>query len=59
MEDYFENIDARINNKISSGIKQGMNLVLTKIDFLIESKVDLILDGKLSPFEANIMNMVN
>jgi len=35
VQEYFENIDERINNKIALGIKQGMNLILKKIDVLI------------------------
>ena len=58
VEDYFGNIDERINTKIAGGIKQGMNLILRKIDGLIESKMELLLETKLPAFEKGVSDKV-
>lgn len=47
-------IDQTINNKIANGIKKGMNLVLLKMDELIDEKVGLFLDQRLPMLESNI-----
>lgn len=39
VEEYFANIDQRVNLKVAQGIKQAMSLVLAKIDLLIDNKV--------------------
>lgn len=58
VENYLDSIDERINTKIAGGIKQGLNLVLNKIDTLIEDKVDLLLEKKLPALEKSFFEDV-
>lgn len=45
VEEYFTNMDQRLNLKVAQGIKQAMGLVLGKIDLLLDSKLESKLDA--------------
>ena len=40
VEDYFKNIDQRVNMKVSQAIKRAMSLIINKIDLLIDKKIE-------------------
>lgn len=39
VEDYFRNIDERVNIKIAQGMKQAMHLIIKKLDVLIQNRL--------------------
>lgn len=49
VEEYFQNIDERLNTKVAGGMKKVMHLVIKKLDTLVQNKVKfLIRDEVLS-----------
>ena len=39
VEEYFRNIDERVNAKIAQGMKQAMLLIIKKLDVLIQNRL--------------------
>jgi len=49
IQDYFQDIDQLINNKISLGMKNCMKMVIKKIVSLIEERVTIKVKEELTP----------
>ena len=48
MEEYFQNIDERLNIKVASGMKKVMQLVIRRLDTLVQDKVKFMVKDEVS-----------
>lgn len=48
VEEYFQNIDERLNKKVASGMKKVMQLVVKRLDILVKDKVKFIVKDEVS-----------
>lgn len=53
VEDYFKNIDERVNIKIAQGMKQAMHLIIKKLDILIQNRLKLMVKDEVKTFAAD------
>lgn len=47
VEDYFRNIDQRVNLKIAASMKKAVHLLVEKFDILIQNRFELILSKQV------------
>lgn len=50
VEDYFKNIDERVNIKIAQGMKQAMHLIIKKLDVLIQNRLSYMVKDEVKLF---------
>lgn len=50
VEDYFKNIDERVNIKIAQGMKQAMHLIIKKLDVLIQNRLSYMVKDEVKMF---------
>ena len=47
VEDYFQNIDERVNSKVANGMKKVMRLMIKKLDTHFQEKMEILLQDKV------------
>lgn len=47
VEEYFRNIDERVNGKIAAGMKKAVHLLVDKFDILLQNRLNLILSKQV------------
>ncbi len=47
VEEYFKNIDHRVNVKIAAGMKKAVHLIVEKFDDIIQDKLNLLVAKKV------------
>lgn len=52
VEDYFKNIDERVNIKIAQGMKQAMHLIIKKLDVLIQNRLSYMVKDEVKLFSS-------
>jgi hypothetical protein len=52
VEDYFKNIDERVNIKIAQGMKQAMHLIIKKLDVLIQNRLTYMVKDEVKLFSS-------